>query len=219
MKVLIIGGGKVGYYLTKILMEHGHYPTIIEKDKKVCTKIANDLDIPIHCADGTEIEALEDAGIEKMDALISVSGKDEDNLIACQLAKELFRTRRTIARVNNPKNKLIMQRLGIDIAVSVTDSIVHLVERELDTSMIKQLVSLQSGEATISEILLPDDYRLHGKKLRELDLPQDAIIISISRKSEMMIPRGDTAIYSGDKILIMAKNTMLHKLKSILKLG
>lgn len=218
MNVLVIGGGKVGYYLTKTLIEHGHAPTIIEINKELCKKLANELDIPIHCADGTTIEALESAHIEKMDAVISITGRDEDNLISCQLAKMMFHVPQTVTRVNNPKNAAVMRQLGVDIVISATDNIARLLEREVDTSAIKQLVSLQAGESAISEILIPANYKLHGITLNELRIPNDAIIISITRNGDAIIPRGNTRILSGDKILIMAKNSILHQLKAMMKL-
>jgi trk system potassium uptake protein TrkA len=218
MNVLVIGGGKVGYYLTKTLLEHGHYPTIIEINKEVCKRLANELDIPVHCGDGTTIEALEAAHIEKMDAVISISGRDEDNLIACQLAKMMFHVPQTVTRVNNPKNADVMRQLGVDIVISATDNIARLLEREVDTSAIKQLVSLQAGESAISEIQIPSHYKLDGITLNELRISDEAIIISITRNNEAIIPRGNTQILSGDKILIMAKNKSLHQLKSMLKL-
>jgi trk system potassium uptake protein TrkA len=218
MNVLIIGGGKLGYYLALTLLEHKHFPVIIEDKKQICAKLANELDIPIIYGDGTKIEVLESANISKMDAVISVTGKDEDNLISCQLAKKMFSAPKTIARANNPKNAAVMRQLGIDITVSSTDSIARLIEREVDTAAIKQLVSVDHGESTISEIQIPERYRLNGIHLSELNIPEDSVIIAISRKERTIIPRGSTQIFSGDKVLVMSKNTVLHDLKTILKL-
>lgn len=218
MNVLVVGGGKVGYYLALTLLEHGHQPTIIEKNRNCCKKLANELDIPIIYGDGTTIEALKSAKIEKMDSLISVSGRDEDNLIACQLAKKLFNVKKTVARVNNPKNAPAMRKLGIDNAVSATDNIARLIEREVDISAIKQIVSLNMGETSISEITIPNNYKLDGITLSKLPLPQDSIIISIYRKGDTIIPRGNAQINSEDKILIMSKTTSLHKIQEILKI-
>lgn len=219
MKVLIVGGGKVGYYLSKTLLEHGHEPIIIENNKAACMKLANDLDIPVICGDGTSIDVLESAGAARMDALISVTGKDEDNLISCQLAKKMFVVPKTVARVNNPKNAAVMRQLGIDIAVSGTDSMARMLEHEVDTSAIKQLITLNQGESTISEILIPHDYKYSGYTLSQLKIPEDAIIISINRKNKIIIPRGNAQVLSDDRLLIMAKTTMYHELKHILKLG
>lgn len=218
MNVLVIGGGKVGYYLALTLTEHGHHPTIIEKNKLSCEKLANELDIPIVHGDGTTIEALKSARIHKIDALISVSGRDQDNLIACQLAKKLFNIKKTVARVNNPKNAKAMRKLGVDHVMSATDSIARLIEREVDVRTIKQILSLNMGESTISEINIPQNYRLNGRTLSQLPLPEDSIVISISRNGDTIIPRGNAQINSGDKILIMSKTTSLHKIQEILKL-
>ena len=88
MNVIIIGAGKVGYYLSQTLMEHGYKVQLIEKNKDACLRIANQLDIPVICGDGTRIEILDEAGAMHADALVSVTGQDEDNLIACQLGKK-----------------------------------------------------------------------------------------------------------------------------------
>lgn len=149
MNVIVVGGGKVGYYLAETLLEHDHKPFVIETDKEICRKIANNLDIPVINGDGTTPEALESAGVEHCKAFVSVTGQDQVNLIACQLAKKRYGVGRTVARVNNPKNLQVMKRLGVDIPVSSTDSIARLIEREIDVATIKRLLSINRGEATI----------------------------------------------------------------------
>src|SRR4030042_5302398 len=106
MNLIIIGGGKVGYYLTRALAELKHKITVIEKDKQLCMNIVNttgNLDISVINGDGTGMDCLLDAGVESSDALIAVAGMDQDNLIACQIAKKKFDIKKTIDRVNNPK--------------------------------------------------------------------------------------------------------------------
>ena len=218
MKVAVVGGGKVGYYLAQTLMEHGHSPMIIELHEEICSHIANDLDVPTICGDGTTIEALESADVAHCDAFVSVTGQDEDNLIACQLAKRKYFVKRTVAKVNNPRNVAVMKQLGIDIVVSSTDNIAKQIEREVDTSAIKQLLNINEGEATISEVLLPSNYKLDGKTLSEIKLPVDAIVISIIRENKVLIPRGNTELRSNDKILILSDNHALQTIKSVLKL-
>ena len=97
MKVIVVGGGKVGYYLVKTLIEHGHSPLVIEMNKDTCSYIANALDIPAICGDGTSLEVLESAEVDRCEAFISVTGQDETPLMACQLAKKLFHVKRTVA--------------------------------------------------------------------------------------------------------------------------
>ena len=218
MNVIVIGGGQVGFYLCKTLLEHGHQPLIIEKNKHACEYASNQLDIPTINADGSTIEALKTANAPKADALIAVTGLDQDNLISCQLAKKIFHVPKTVARVNNPKNAVVMKQLGVDIPISSTDNIARLLEREVDSARIKSLLSLNRGEASLSEMLIPDNYVLHGKRLFELDIPEDAVIAAIFRDDKLIIPRGNAQIMSGDKILVIAKDRIIHELSESLKL-
>ena len=87
MRVCIVGGGKVGYYLAKTLLEHGHTPVLIEDDPAMCRKVADSLDLTVVCGDGTFAEVQESADVAHCSAMVAVTGRDEDNLIVCQLAK------------------------------------------------------------------------------------------------------------------------------------
>ncbi len=218
MRVIVVGGGKVGYYLAKTLLEHEHEPVLIEQDKHLCRKVANELDITIICGDGTSIDILEMAIKDGAEALIGVTGEDENNLIACQLAKKRFNIPRTVAKVNNPKNAEIMKQLGVDIPISSTDNIARLLEREVDTAAIKRIMSLNRGEATLSELQLPDNYKLDGKSLQEIKLPEGSILVTITRNGELLIPRGNTVLKSGDKVVAIAQNRVLHRLAEILEI-
>lgn len=218
MKVIVIGGGKVGFYLCKTLLEHGHQPLIIEKNKHTCEYASNQLDIPTINADGSTIEALTTANASRCDAVIAVTGLDQDNLISCQLAKEIFHVPKTVARVNNPKNAAVMKKLGVDIPISSTDNIARLLEREVDTARIKALLSLNRGEASLNELQIPENYALSGKRLFELDIPEDAVLAAIFRDDKLIIPRGNAQIMSGDKVLVIAKDRVLHELSTALKL-
>lgn len=219
MNIIVVGGGKVGYYLTKTLLEHDHSPYLIESNRLLCTHLANDLDVPIFFGDGTTIEALEGVNAAEADALIAVTGHDQDNLIACQLAKRKFGVRRTVARVNNPRNAAVMKQLGVDIPVSSTDSIAGLLEREVDTAAIKQLLALNRGNASLSELQAPQNYKKSGIRLMELDLPAESVIVTITRGGELIIPRGNTQILSGDKIMVVCANSALRELSKKLGLG
>ena len=218
MRVTIVGGGKVGYYLVKTLIEHGYEPTIIEIDKKTCTMIANELDIPVICGDGTSVEVLEAAGVANTDAVIAVSGQDEDNLVSCQLAKKIFNVPKTVVKVNNPKNSEVMKKLGVDNVISSTDRIVEMFEREVDTSKIKELVSLNHGASAIAQIELPDNYKFNGTTLQELKLPESINIISIERDQELIVPRGNTELRNNDTLLVLSNNISTAKIQTILKI-
>lgn len=212
MKAIVVGGGKVGYYLSRTLLEHGHKPVIIEKTKEKCRRISDDLDIPVINGDGSSLEALTMAGAEKADALISVTGTDEDNLVVCEIAKHVFKVPRTIARVNNPKNTEIMKRLGVDIAISSTASLAYLLERETETAALQNIMSLNRGETSLIELQLPVNYKLDGKKIMDVNLPRESIIVSITRDGAMLIPKGDSMLCSGDKLLVVCNDDKVHNL-------
>jgi trk system potassium uptake protein TrkA len=218
MKVLIVGGGKVGYYLARTLIEHKHFPTFIEINKVVCETLANEMEIPVIHGDATNLETLKRAETAKFDAFISVTGFDEVNLIACQLAKNQFGVSKTVAKCNNPKNVMIMQKLGIDNIVNSTDRIAGFIEREVDTSKIKQLITIHGGEVSLSEIELPENYALEGKMLKDIKSNILFNIISVTRGASLMIPRGDFQLKSGDKLLVISESDEVRSLKGILKI-
>lgn len=212
MELIIVGGGKVGYYLTKTLLEHGHHPHLIEMDPEKCAHMADELDIPVICGDGCTLEVLEAAGARHTDAVVAVTGRDQDNLVACQLAGQVFHVRRTVARINNPKNKDAMIQLGVETPISVTDSIARLIEREVETDAIHHLMSIAGGDASLTEVFLPDDFKYAGRSLAELEIPHDVVIVFLTRGQELIIPRGNTVLLGGDKVVCVAKNTAFHDL-------
>jgi trk system potassium uptake protein TrkA len=141
MRAIVVGGGKVGYYLVKALKEKKHRVTLIEKDIKVCEKIAEELGVDVICGDGSDVEILNDANIVNAEVVAAVTGKDEENLVICQMAKVDFNITRTIARINNPKNTAIFNALGVDKTVCSTQVICNLIEEELNTEPLKVIES------------------------------------------------------------------------------
>lgn len=218
MKAIIVGGGKVGFYLAKALLEHGYEVALIENDKEQSRYCANNLDAQVSCGDGTTVEALEACGCSRADCVIAVMGKDERNLVCCQTAKRKFGVKKTIAKVNNPKNADALKELGIDIVISATDNIIQLLEHEVDLSAMKRLMQLDGEEASLVEITLPENYVLEGKPLSELNLPPDCNLACISRGGRVIIPRGGTMLISGDVILCVMLNSREKELKKALKI-
>ena len=117
MKVVIIGGGKIAYYLFKTLQASKHKFVVLEERRELCEKIATELEVDVYNGDGTNIPMLEQAGAADADFLVAITGKDEKNLIACEIGKKKFRVRQTIAKVNNPKNIEMFYKLGVDKTV------------------------------------------------------------------------------------------------------
>ncbi|QNU68355.1 NAD-binding protein [Ruminiclostridium herbifermentans] len=213
MNIVIVGGGKVGYYLAKTLQHYKHKIALIERKRDLCEKIANELRIAVVNGDGTNIEHLTEGLVNESDTFIAVTGKDEDNLIACQLAKRNFGVRRTIARVNNPKNIEIFEKLGVDIALSSTSVIADLIEQEVDFMGMKTLMKLKGGKVALSEINITESSPVVNKSLKEISIPKDCVLISVIRGESVLIPKGDTVLLDGDFIITASSLADQQELK------
>lgn len=219
MYIIIVGGGKVGYYLAKTLVPEKHRIVVIEKDRDLCMKIVTELNsigVAVINGDGTDVNYLTDADIENADTLIAVTGQDQDNLMACQMAKKKFGIKRTIARVNNPKNIDIFKKFGVDSAVSSTGIIADLIEREVDISGIKTLMTMKDSKVSINEIIIPPNSCIADRALRDLKIPDDCIIMSIIRDNQVIIPNGYSCMKSGDTVIVVSKNGNRSELKDYL---
>jgi trk system potassium uptake protein TrkA len=203
MKIVVVGAGKVGYYLAKRLCAGKHAVSIVEKDKLTCEDIAKELEILVINGDGCDPVILEEAGVKHADVVAAVTGDDEDNIIICQLAKELFNTGRTVGRVNNPDNERVFAELEIDVPVDATMIIGKIIEEEVSFSDFVNLMSFKRGKLSIVRVDLSPDSPVIDKMIKDIKLPKDAVLVSIVRGEEVILPKGDTVLKSGDDIIAM----------------
>ena len=166
---------------------------------------------------GTEIETLEDAGTQNADCFIAVTGQDQDNLVASQLAKRQFKAIKVIARANDPRNMDALRILGADIVVSSTEIITNLIEQEVDIAEMHLLATLNKGRAGICTMTLPPDTALEGVTLKDVDLPESSLVISIVRGDAMMIPNGNTVIHANDEIVAVCEGKSQKQLLRVLR--
>jgi len=203
MKIVIIGAGKVGYYLAKRLCLGRHAVSIVDKDKQTCEDIARELDLVVINGDGCDPAILEEAGAKHADVVAAVTGDDEDNMIICQLAKELFATHRTVGRVNNPDNEHTFAALGIDVPVDATMIIGKIIEEEVSFADFVNLMSFKRGKISIVRIDLAPESPVVNKKVKEIALPKDSVLVSIVRGEKVILPRGNTVLEAGDDIIAL----------------
>jgi len=203
--VILVGGGRVGYFLARALLENNIEVTIIEADREIFELVSLQVDCPVILGDGSSTAALEAAGARRCNVFVAVSNHDQDNLIACQIAKQQFGVPKTIARVKNPKNEALMQQLGVDITVSSTSIITSVIQSELPHSRIRQVLDLRAGQLELMEYRLDEASPVAGRHLREVTIPTDSIIVSITRQGQAIVPRGDTAFAAGDVVLTLVK--------------
>jgi trk system potassium uptake protein TrkA len=201
--ILISGGGKVGVNLARELYESGHEVALIERDPARAVALSSKLECQIYVGDSSTHDVLEGADAARARVFVAATGSDQDNLIACEVAKKVFGVPKTIARASNPKNEEVMARLGVDSTVSSTSIIQQVIERELPTVRIKTLLSLQAGTFQILEYPLDGTSPATGRLVREIDLPQESNLIAILRSRTMVIPRGETALEEGDVIVAL----------------
>lgn len=199
-------------YLAQSLLSHRHSIVMIEPQESLCRSLADALDVPVVCGDSISFDTLRTADVASCDAFVAVTGSDEDNLIACQIAKREFGVDRTVARASNPKNRELLHTLGVDTVVCGTDNLSHILEREIETDHIRQLLSLGSGTASLNEILLPEDFKYAGKMVMEVPIPGDTILVCITRDAEFIIPHGNTVLLPWDRILCLTQDDSLHQL-------
>jgi trk system potassium uptake protein TrkA len=209
MYIIVAGGGKVGYYLAKSLMNQGHEILVIERDKRKCEIISVELGSICQRGDATDSLLMEEAGMGRADLVIAVTGDDEDNLMICQMAKKKFNVNRTIARINNPKNEHIFKVLGIDQTVSVTDLILAQIEREIPAQSLVHLLTLREAGATFVEAKVPENSPAIGKPLQQLRIPDDCVIPLVIRNGKGIVPHGETVLKAGDEVV--AVTTLDHE--------
>lgn len=217
MRIVIMGGGKLGYNVAQNMLERKYQVRLIEKEYAKCVKVANDLGVEVICGDGTELSILEGAGTKDADCFIAVTGSDQDNLVAAQLAKMEFSAKKVIVRANNPRNLEVLRTMGADIAVSSTEIITNMIEQEVDMAEMHLLATLNKGRAGICTMVLPRDTSLHGARLMDLTLPENTLIISLMRGDQMIIPNGRTVLHSGDQVVAVCENKNQKKLLHILE--
>lgn len=218
MYVVINGGGKVASYLARQLLENDHSVAVIEKREEIARKLVSELpgDPLIIHGDGCDSIFQEDAGVSRADVFVAATGDDDDNLVACQLAKIAFGVPRSVARVNNPKNESIFHALGIE-AISSTTIISRLIEEEATVGDIRMLMALRKGNMAIVEIELPvDRCVVCNKKVQDLNLPVDCLIVALIRGDDAVPVHGDTEMLPGDVVIAFTNISHERALKRAL---
>lgn len=219
MYIVVNGGGKVASYLAKTLLESGHEVALIEKRTEVVEKLAQELSerALIVQGDGCDVYYQDDAGVSHADVFVSATGDDDDNLVACQLARVAFGVPRAVSRVNNPKNEHIFNKLGIE-AISSTTIIARMIEEEATVGDIRTLTTLRKGNMAIVEIELPEDRCVVcNQPVSTLALPPSCVLVAVVRADdEIETVHGDTLLGPGDTVVAFTDVSSERALKRVL---
>jgi len=216
MYVVVMGGGRVGSHLAKTLAGQGKDVVVIEKDRAICERLAGEISGLVINGDATDKKILEDAKIQNADVFAAVTGLDNENIVACQLAKYSYRVPLVLARVEDMDRAQMLRGLGIDLIVSPAQVASMVFENAIALPGTTSI--LISGTITRAvEVDVPEDSKIRGKPIKDISLPLECVIAAIYRGGKLIIPHGDTVIKSGDIVALIGKEDAIRKVVGILK--
>lgn len=216
MKICIVGGGLLAYFLSRSLLSKGHSLTIINRDREECQWFARRLKAVIVHGDGTYPAVLDDSQITSMDGILAITPRDEDNYLICRMARLRYRTPYAFALLNDPDNEKIFRELGIASAYSPIKMLSTLIEQRIGYDEIVGLTPLAEGMANLAEIVLPPDAPAAGRKIQDLGLPEGCLVATILRDGEVLIPRGHTELRAADRVGIVSLPQVYSRVLAIL---
>ena len=213
MYIIVAGGGMVGYYLTTALRAAGQEVTLIEKMRRRFDLLQEEFGDVAFLGDACEVRTLEQAGAARADLVAAVTGDDEDNLVICQMAKRKFKVKRVIARINNPKNEVTFQLLGIDETVSSTKLIYSLIEQEVEVADVIPLTALRKGHLELVEVALTEHSPSANRRVRDLTLPESCTLAILVRGNNAEIILGESVLRAGDIIVAITPSAQVQEFR------
>ena len=204
-RILLIGGFRKAKTLAESLIKKGYKVTAVNDDRENCQSLAETDGLKVINGDGTLPSVLADAGADNCPIAIALTGKDEDNLVACQLCKKRFHVRKTISLVSSPSKTEFFLRMGIDSVICAVDKITAIIEQQAIVDKIYSSVSVAGGKISITEFKIGQDSAAADKKLKEINLPHEIIVGCILRGDDSIIPRGDTLVIAGDTLILISE--------------
>lgn len=212
MRVVLIGGGKVGSFLARELHKGGRVVTVIEESHAHAEALVDESKVLVLEGDGTDINLLEAAETARADWVLAVTGLDEVNLVACQLALTLG-ARHVLARLNNPLNRPTFDALDIPV-VAVTDVMATLISRGVEVPEFRHIALLGRGEVSVYEIDVPPEFE--QQPLAELRFPLGSLIVTVVSGDEVVVPTASTLLKPGDQITAVSNVELEDQVRAVL---
>jgi trk system potassium uptake protein TrkA len=218
MLVIIVGGGRTGSELARMLVEQGHQVKVIDNRPLMVERLKKELgEDRVVLGDVSSPSTLEAAGIAKANVLAAVTAEDEANLVATTLGRFEFNVPRTIARVNNPDNAwMFTPEMGVDVALNQADILARLVAEEMSLGDMMTLLKLRKGQFSVVEEKVHPTATAVGKSLGALKLPDQCVIVAVIRKGELIIPRNELVLQPSDEVLAIVHAAQVADLAAVL---
>ena len=202
-KIIIIGGRTQSRSLAESLLLKGHYVTIISDEEGFCRRLATIKNLNVFRGDGRLCRVLEDADIYQYDIAVTMFEHDADNLVTCELCKNVYGVKRTVSLLSDVKRKPLFDAMGVDSVICAIDFIATTLEQQTVSDQLKRVVPTTDGRIRISEVIVSENAKIAGMKLKDIPLPNQAIIGCIIRNDEVIVPYGATKIMTGDNLLLI----------------
>jgi trk system potassium uptake protein TrkA len=202
MKVLIAGGGKTLYFLCRNFTAKGYEVVIINRDREECVQLARQLPAMVVCGDGSDATVLKEAGAMGADVVLAITSNDQDNLVICQLASIQFGVPRVLALANDPDNTEVFEKLGVS-AFSTTHIVGSLIEQRASLEQIINLLPVGEGRVNVTEIMLDAGSPVAGMLLKDIALPENALVAVVIRDNQSIVPRGANDLRAGDRVVLI----------------
>ena len=218
MFVLIAGGGRTGAQLAILLLNQNHQVRIMEYRRQILPHLHRELPTEvIYEGVPTDPQVLEQAGVAQAQVLAACTERDADNLVLCFWARTHYQVPRTIAQINDPRNAwLFDEQFHVDVALNRSEILAKLIEEEMSLGDMMTLLKLRKGEFSVVEEKVHPASLAVGKRLAELEIPDECVIAAIIRKGKMVIPRGDTILQPSDEILAVVQASQASRLAAAL---
>ena len=213
MFVIVVGGGRIGFYLTKELLAEGHEIVLMEKDPGTAERIRDELGAVVVNRDGCEGTHLAEAGANRAAIVAAVTGDDADNLVVCQMAKHHFDVPRTIARVNNPRNEVLYRNLGVDEIISPTRMVLAAIEQDIPVHELLHLANLEGGELELLEAQIAEDSPALGRHPADISLPDGCTLFVVIREDRAQPVSPETIFQAGDKVIAISRTECENDLR------
>lgn len=202
MKVIIVGSGNTLYFLCRNFTAKGYSVVILNRDREECNRLARQLPATVICGDGSDAGTLQDAGAMGADAVLAITPNDQDNLVICQLAALKFGVPRTIALANDPDNAEVFEKLGVS-SFSTTQIVGNLIEQRASLEQVINMLPVGEGRVNVTEIVLDENSPVAGKMLKEIALPENALVAVVIRDGRSIVPRGSNDLLPNDHLVLI----------------